>query len=137
MIPLLNKNKMRQAILHQIHADDWKLGVEVALERRRRRRRLERRQVCGAVDDQRLQRLDRAEGQRQVVDASQQRPDFPVGPSSGTIGVELIENVGRVESLRLAHQEVEVGEGELHVVALPQPVPRCLGPVVFELATHR
>jgi hypothetical protein len=58
-------------------------------------------------------------------------------PGVRPVGVELVENVVDVERFGLAHQEVEVGEGELHVVAPPKSVPRRFPPLVVELASHR
>ena len=46
----------------------------------------------GAVDDLGLEVPNGLEVERQVVHPRQQGPDLPVGPSPGTVGVELVED---------------------------------------------
>lgn len=52
----------------------------------------------------------------EFMDASCECADFPVRQHLRVIGVDLIEDLRHVELLQRAHQEVEIREGELHVL---------------------
>lgn len=51
--------------------------------------------------------------------------------------VDLVEHLGDVELLQGAHQEVEVGEGKLHVLGVTYPVGRRLVEALGEPANKR
>lgn len=53
------------------------------------------------------------------MNACGQRADLPVRQHTGVVRVDFVENFRHIELLYGAHQEVKIGEGELHVLRMP------------------
>ena len=72
------------------------------------------------------------EAEGQLVDPRGESSDLSVGQNARVIRVDLVKHLGDVELLLSAHQEVEVGEGELHVLRVTHAVSRRLVKLLWE-----
>lgn len=66
------------------------------------------------------------EAQRQLMDPGGQGSNLTVRQDARVIRVDFIKYVRDVKLLLGAHEEVEVREGELHVLRVANAVGRCL-----------
>ena len=97
---------------YQIWTDDRQIRIEITFKRRRRRHN-DVRQIDVTIDNQLFKRLDVLQGQGQVVDSGQQGSNLAIGPGPGWVGVELVENLERVEIPSLTDEVVKVRKGKL------------------------
>lgn len=78
------------------------------------------------------QNITDLEAEWELVDPRGESSNLAVGQNARVVGVDLVEHLGDVELLLRAHQEVEVGEGELHVLGVTHAVGGRLVELLWE-----
>lgn len=71
------------------------------------------------------------------MDPCGQSADLAVGKDAGVVRVDLVKHLGHVEPLLSTHQEVEVREGELHVLWVTDAMARRLVKRLWESGRKR